>query len=120
MGAFFLLRINDHMQYLRKISATLDGTGEFQGSSHHDCMLGRWINTTGPQECAEFGPAAVEVFKAIYDPHEAFHLASGRALAFRAAGREHDSARESTELHRLSNELVSKLLHLDSLAAGKP
>lgn len=64
MGAFFLLRISDHMQYLRKITAALEGHGDFRGfgSDSHECKLGRWIDGAGRQESAGYGPVAVRLF----------------------------------------------------------
>jgi len=119
MPAFFLLRMNDHLQYLKKIKAMLDGVGDFRGSDHHSCKFGRWIDGAGPQEVAIFGPAAVSVFDSILIPHEQFHVASGRALTFQTAGRAADTEREVTEMHLLSRRLVEKLLELDGIAAGK-
>jgi hypothetical protein len=119
MPAFFLLRINDHMQYLKKIKATLDGTGDFRGSDHHSCKLGRWIDGPGPGEVAAYGPEAVATFDSLLAPHERFHSASGRALTFQGEDRHADTEREVTEMHRLSGALVEKLLALDVIAAGK-
>lgn len=119
MGAFFLLRINDHMQYLKKINATLEGRGEFRGGDHHSCKLGQWIDTAGPREVAEVGPRASSLFEGIRGPHEQFHAASGRALALQVAGRPEDSKVEITQMHRLSNALVDLLLGLDQVASGK-
>jgi hypothetical protein len=111
--------MNDHLQYLKNVSATLDGNGDFRGSDHHSCKLGRWIDGPGPSEVAAYGPEALAVFDAVRTPHEQFHAASGRALEFRAAGRRADQEREVTEMHQLSGMLVDKLLELDNLAAGK-
>ncbi len=119
MGAFFLLRINDHMQYLRKIKDTLEGTGDFRGGDHHACKLGVWMDTTGAREAAEAGPEATVTFNALHDPHERFHSASGRALRTLAEGRPEEAELEVTEMHRLSSALVNRLLELDGLAAGK-
>jgi hypothetical protein len=111
--------MNDHLQYLTKVKATLDGVGDFRGSDHHSCKFGRWIDGSGPQEVSELGAAAVSVFDSILVPHEQFHAASGRALAFQAEGRAADTERELTEMHLLSGRLVEKLLELDTLAAGQ-
>jgi hypothetical protein len=119
MGAFFLLRINDHLQYLKKINATLEGSGDFRGGDHHSCKLGQWIDGRGPLEAAEAGPHAVALLEEVCAPHEQFHAASSRALALRAPGQEHESAREVTDMHRLSSVLVDLLLGLDRIASGK-
>jgi hypothetical protein len=119
MGAFFLLRMNDHLQYLRRISATLEGDGDFRGSSHQDCALGRWLDDAAVRESAGYGPAAVRLVQELAAPHESFHAASARALDALAAGRAGDCARESTTMHQLSNQLVSQLLAIDAFASGK-
>jgi hypothetical protein len=119
MGAFFLLRINDHMQYLKKIKATLDGAGEFRGGDHHSCKLGTWIDGAGPAEAAEVGPKAVASFERLYEPHERFHLASGRALALQEVDRVEECERAVTEMHQLSSTLVDLLLQLDAQASGR-
>jgi hypothetical protein len=119
MGAFFLLRINDHLQYLKKINATLEGRGDFLGGDHHSCKLGQWIDSSGPREASEVGAQAVALFEGVRAPHEQFHVASSRALALRAQGQERESAREVTQMHRLSSALVDLLLGLDQIASGK-
>ena len=119
MSAFFLLRINDHLQYLKKVKATLDGTGDFRGTDHHGCKLGHWIDGSGPAEVAAYGPEAVATFDSILAPHERFHSASGRALTFQVEGHHTDTEREVTEMHQLSGTLVEKLLELDVIAAEK-
>jgi hypothetical protein len=119
MGAFFLLRINDHLQYLKKINATLEGRGDFRGGDHHSCKLGQWIDTSGPVEAAEAGSQAATLFESVREPHAQFHAASSRALALRAEGREQESVREITDMHRLSSALVDLLLGLDRIASGK-
>lgn len=117
MGAFFLQRINDHMQYLRKIKATLDGTGDFTGTDHQSCKLGLWLYGDGPREASGVGPVATGVLQAILEPHEQFHRASGRALECQQAEQPAEREREVTEMHLLSSRLVDLLLELDGLAS---
>ena len=119
MGAFFLLRMNDHLQYLNRLHATLDGRGDFRGSGHHDCKLGRWLDTNGPVETGEIGPDAQSLFDSIIEPHRLFHEASSQALEFKEAGNQAAAEEKLTEMHQLSALLVDKLLKLDTLAAGK-
>lgn len=117
MGAFFLQRINDHTQYLKNIKATLDGTGDFAGTDHHSCKLGRWLYSEGPREAARVGPVAADVFQAILEPHERFHEASAMALAHQRAGQSAEQEREVTQMHLLSSKLVDLLLELDRFAS---
>jgi hypothetical protein len=116
MGAFFLLRLNDHIQYLNRIKATLNGTSDFRGSGHHDCKLGKWIDSAGPAEASEAGPQARAVFDALAEPHRQFHEASAKALELSLAGRSAEAEAEITAMHRLSALLVDRLLELDRLS----
>ncbi len=40
---FFLARLNEHIQYLKKIKASLDDQNDFCGTDHHLCKLGNWL-----------------------------------------------------------------------------
>lgn len=119
MGAFFLLRMNDHLQYLNRVKATLDGKGDFRGSDHHSCKFGRWLDSDGPHEATSLGDDARAIFDSIIEPHERFHDASAQALRLHDAGDLEQSRQKVTEMHRLSSQLVDKLLQLDRLAAGR-
>ncbi|WP_295388586.1 CZB domain-containing protein [uncultured Thiodictyon sp.] len=118
MGAFFLLRLNDHIQYLNRIKATLNGTGDFRGGSHHDCKLGKWMDGAGPAEAAEAGPAAKAVFDSLAEPHQQFHEASAKALELSLAGQASEAEAEMTAMHTLSGVLVDRLLELDRLSGA--
>lgn len=119
MGAFFLLRMNDHLQYLNKIKATLDGKGEFRGSDHHSCKFGKWLDSDGPKEAGEIGTDAKSVFDSIIAPHQRFHEISHEALAAHDAGNKEQEVQKVTEMHQLSGKLVDSLLALDRLATRK-
>ena len=114
--AFFLQRLNDHVQYLKKIQATLDGSGDFKGSDYHDCKLGHWLYGEGPDEATSLGPEARALFDSLFEPHQRFHDASHDALRMHAANDETGTRAAVTEMHRLSSVLVSKLLSLDRMA----
>ncbi len=119
LGAFFLLRMNDHLQYLNRFHATLDGRGDFHGTDHHSCKLGIWLDTKGPTEISGIGPDAQALFESIFEPHQRFHEASSQALELKEAGNLVAAEEKLTEMHQLSALLVDKLLKLDTLAAGK-
>lgn len=119
MSAFFLLRMNDHLQYLNKIKATLDGKGDFHGSDHHSCKFGKWLDSDGPAEVAAIGADAQSIFDSIIQPHQQFHEVSHQALQAKESGDEPKAASLVTEMHRLSSHLVDKLLQLDRLATKK-
>lgn len=119
MGAFFLLRMNDHLQYLNKIKATLDGKGEFRGSDHHSCKFGKWLDSDGPHEAIAIGADAKALFDSILAPHQRFHEISHEALAAHDAGNKAQEVQKVTEMHQLSSKLVDSLLALDRMASKK-
>ncbi len=119
MSAFFFQRINDHIQYLRKLEKTLKGEGDFKGVPHVDCKLGQWMYGDGRQEVAGMGSEAEAIFESLLPKHEAFHNAGHRALEAQEAG-DQDSVRSAvTEMIKLSNTLVDELGKLDRIGAGR-
>ncbi|HHJ80238.1 MAG TPA: hypothetical protein ENJ65_01240 [Candidatus Tenderia electrophaga] len=118
--AFFIQRLNDHVQYLKKIQATLDGNGDFQGTAHTECKLGRWLFGAGSDEAVLIGADAKALFDSLIEPHERFHLASRQALDSQQAGDMVSAEATLTEMHKLSTVLINKLLELDRLANLSP
>jgi hypothetical protein len=116
--AFFLLRLNDHIQYLGKIRATLDGTGDFRGTDFHACKLGKWLYGSGPAEAEAVGAEAKALFDTLIEPHQRFHEASQEAMAKQGAGDDVGSKAAFTEMMSLSVKLVDTLLALDKAAKG--
>jgi hypothetical protein len=114
--AFFFQRLNDHIQYVRKIQKTLRGDGDFQGSDHQSCKLGQWLYGDGRKEAEAIGEDAVRKFEAILDPHQAFHDASAQALAAKASGDDATAQAKITEMDKLSVILIRELTALDDLA----
>lgn len=115
--AFFLMRLNDHVQYLKNIEATLVDKGDFQGTNHHDCKLGQWLYGDGAEEVAALSNSkAQEVFDSLFEPHERFHTISKQALEKKQAGDEPAAQAAMTEMHKLSHIIAHKLLELDTLA----
>lgn len=116
--AFFLIRINDHVQYLKKINRTLEGQETFQGCSHTDCKLGQWIYGNGEVEVTALeNSRAREVFDSLKEPHEQFHQASADALAKQLAGNKDGAQQSITDMHKLSTIIYNKLLELDKLGS---
>jgi hypothetical protein len=115
--AFFLMRLNDHVQYLKKIENTLADKGDFQGTCHTECKLGKWLYGEGAQEIAALQEAdkAQAIFDSIKDPHEQFHLISKTAVEKKKDGDESAAKAASTQMHVLSNTICNKLLDLDKL-----
>lgn len=115
--AFFLHRMNDHVQYLSKIKATLNNRGNFQGTDCQHCALGKWLYGEGPREAQALGSEVYKLFDQLIEPHEKFHEASARALAQFKVGDELGQYRAMTEMHQLSSYLIKTLLDLDRIVA---
>lgn len=115
-GAFFFLRLNDHIQYLRKIQATLAGTGEFRGTDFHDCALGKWLYGEGAEQVAVLGPDAKAIFDSLFEPHQQFHDASKEAIELQERGDTSAASGAITRMMQLSLKLIQKLTKLDEVA----
>jgi hypothetical protein len=118
-SAFFLRRMNDHVQYLGKLKATLANKGDFQGSDHHSCKLGQWLDDEGPAQSSRYGDEARVVFDSLLEPHERFHSASHQALQCKTAGDHTGMEAAMTEMFKLSVSLLDRLMKLDSLSLEK-
>jgi hypothetical protein len=114
--AFFLKRLNDHVQYLRKMKGRLDGCNHFEPTTCRVCSLGGWLYGEGQREANEYGESMVSLFNALLVPHERFHQASDEALHCQEVGNEIGMRRAFTEMHQLSNTLVTILLQMDGVS----
>ncbi|OQX15441.1 MAG: hypothetical protein BWK73_06785 [Thiothrix lacustris] len=111
-NAFFVQRLNDHIQYLRKITNTLKGTDGFQGNAHTECQLGEWLYRDGHNDLNAL-PDGNFLFEQLEEKHKRFHDFSDEALAQHQQGNQIGSYRAMTEVHKLSNEMVALLLKAD-------
>jgi len=118
-SAFFLRRMNDHIQYLGKLKLTLADKGDFQGTDHHSCNLGKWLDNEGQEEAKAIGPEASTVFDTLIEPHELFHKESHLALQRKAEGDTKGLEAAMTEMFKISVTLVDTLMKLDSMSRGK-
>ncbi|MEJ2620687.1 MAG: CZB domain-containing protein [Candidatus Thiodiazotropha sp.] len=114
-NAFFLRRMNDHVQYLGKIKAALEDKGAFQGTDHHSCKLGLWLESNDSIASSAISREVRETFERLLDPHERFHHASKRALECKDAGDKSGMEDAMTEMFKLSNTLVTILVKLDNM-----
>lgn len=117
-SAFFLRRMNDHIQYLGKLKATLADKGDFQGSDFHACKLGQWLDGEGAVQASALGDETRALFDALIEPHERFHAASHRALVCKAEGDREGMESAMTEMFKLSVTLVDTLMQLDARSQG--
>ena len=113
-AAFFFLRLNDHIQYLKKIQMTIEGKGEFTGTSFQDCKLGKWLYGTGPAEASAVSTELREIFDTLLEPHELFHNTSHEAVKKSLEGDKKGAELHVTQMHKLSTTLVNILLKLDA------
>ena len=111
--AFFVQRLNDHIQYLDKVTKTLKGKTNFAGTDCRCCKLGQWIYTEGRKEISLYAPDAMPLFEQLIEKHEEFHVISGEILDQFNAGDISQIHQEMTQVHKLSNQLVSILLQID-------
>ena len=114
--AFFIKRLNDHIQYLKQIDAAVNGKSDFQGTTYRDCQLGQWLYQEAPTVIANMkNIKAQEVYESLLEPHKQFHLLGEEALQKKQAGDEIGARSALTQLHLLSNLLTKKLLELDGM-----
>ncbi|MCU7915650.1 MAG: CZB domain-containing protein [Candidatus Thiodiazotropha sp. (ex Gloverina cf. vestifex)] len=118
-SAFFLRRMNDHVQYLGKIKTTLADKGDFQGTDHHTCKLEQWLGTEGPAQADAIGNEARAIFDSLIEPHEEFHSASHLALKRKADGDTEGMEQAMTKMFKLSVDLVDLLMDLDTMSQGR-
>jgi hypothetical protein len=111
--AFFFQRLNDHVQYLKKIQQTLDGKADFQGSHYQECKLGKWLYNEGPEEASAISEETRQLFDNLLEPHQQFHDVSQEAVKKHQLGDTDGAKTAVTEMHKLSNVLISILLELD-------
>lgn len=113
--AFFLKRLNDHVQYLRQMKARLDGNNQFEPTSCRICALGEWLYGEGMKYASEHSEIMLNLFHALLEPHERFHAVSEEALRCQQAGDELGMRRALTEMHTLSTTLINILLKMDAI-----
>jgi hypothetical protein len=119
-NAFFVQRLNDHIQYLRRVTNTLKGEDDFRGCTCNQCKLGLWLYSEGREAleaCTEDGEY---LFTVLEEKHKRFHDVSHEALVRHAAGDYVNGYRSMTDMLRISRELVSLLLEADQQASAAP
>ncbi len=117
-NAFFVQRLNDHIQYLRKVTNTLKGVDDFQGTACTECKLGKWLYDDGHDDLEACAPDGSHLFDLLEEKHKRFHDFSNDALTQHRSGDAVGSYRAMTEMHKLSNEMVSLLLKADRHASA--
>ena len=105
---------------LNLMALFLAGTGDFQGTGHHDCQLGQWLYGDGPNGMAALQSSKVqEIFDSLFEPHEHFHTISKQALEKKQAGDEPAAQNAMTDMYQISHIITQKLLALDTVIKGE-
>lgn len=112
-SAFFMQRLNDHIQYLSRVTKTLADKDDFHGTDCHSCKLGKWIDSSGREDVVAHAPHAEGLFERLVERHEYFHSVSNEVLAKHQVGDTVNCYRAMTEMHKVSGQLVSLLLDID-------
>jgi len=116
-NAFLMFRLNDHIQYMKKIQQSLNDKGDFEGIDYHHCKLGEWLYGDGADEIKSAGDKELEeVFQSLFEPHKKYHNASKKALQYHNENNEVEAKKYETEMIITSNILVNLLLKLDASA----
>ena len=95
--AFFMQRLNDHIQYLDKVTKTIKGL----------------MDSDGKQEINAYATGANHLFDTLVTQHEQFHVISSSVLEKHQQGDKDSAYKAMTEMHKLSGQLVSILLEID-------
>ncbi|MCK5918404.1 MAG: CZB domain-containing protein [Cocleimonas sp.] len=113
---FFLTHLNEHIQYLTKIKATLKDKNDFCGTDHHLCKLGNWLYGDGRDQVTAISDEMATLFNKLFEPHKAFHRESVNAITAHKEGNHKERELAFTQMHVLSNTLVFLLLKMDATA----
>ncbi len=114
--AFFMRRLNDHVQYLKQIDAAISGKSDFQGTTYHECQLGQWFNNEGPAVIAEMkNSKARAIYNSLLESHKRFHEIGEEALKKTRSGDKTGAKAALTQLHLISSTLTKQLLELDDM-----
>lgn len=111
--SFFMQRLNDHIQYLDKVTKTLKGHSDFAGCDCRHCQLGKWLYGEAMEEVQQYDEEVQALFQTLLERHELFHQVSNEALISHHAGDANTAYKSMTEMHKLSNQLVNLLLKID-------
>ncbi|MFK5893120.1 MAG: CZB domain-containing protein [Pseudomonadota bacterium] len=116
-NSFLMFRLNDHIQYMKKIQRTLSDKSDFKGLEHQHCKLGEWLYGDGIEEIKSTNNKELEeIFQSLYEPHKKYHDASKKALQHHNENNEKEARQYETKMIVISSILVNLLLKLDASA----
>lgn len=114
----FIRAIESHLDYLKEVQRNINGAGDYCGTSHLSCTMGKWLYGQGAKDVKKIGKSAEKIFQQLFEPHEKFHEVSSASIkAFNDY--DHLLAKSSlSEMIFLSNTLIKLLQKLNEIAVG--
>lgn len=112
----FIKAIEYHLEYLRAIQKNINGSGDYRGTNHESCTMGKWLHGDGIKDVKKFGKEAEKLIEQLFEPHEEFHRVCKDSIK---AFNENDyllAKRSLTEMIFLSDKLTKILLELNKIA----
>jgi methyl-accepting chemotaxis protein len=107
---------NDHLQYMKRLKAVLDGDGDPKSwvqSDHHACRLGKWYYSGGKIQYGEHPE-----FQAIEPPHDLVHR-HGNECVRMVLHKDKASAQRSYDLALASSrDVVARLSEMEQAFSG--
>ena len=114
--AFFLSRLNEHLQYMGDVEKSLNGDCEFQGCEFNHCQLGQWLYGAGTEEVLSLkNNRALKMFNRLFDVHKKFHEAGDQALLQKRRGYSEISSQCLSDMQLFCSQLITILLALDDI-----
>ena len=112
----FIQAIESHLNYLNEVQHSINSAGDFCGTNHQSCTMGKWLHGQAAEDVKKIGKNAEEIFQQLFEPHEKFHEVSSASIkAFNDY--DHLVAKSSlTEMIFLSNQLTKLLHELNDIA----
>ncbi|MCW8931488.1 MAG: CZB domain-containing protein [Gammaproteobacteria bacterium] len=112
----FIQTIESHLEYLKEVQQSINSSGDYCGTNHLSCTMGKWMYGEGAEDVKKMGNNAEQIFQQLFEPHEEFHEVSSTSIkAFN--NNNHELAKHSlTKMIFLSNKLTKLLLQLNEIA----
>ena len=112
----FIKAIKFHIEYLKNIQQNINGAGDYCGTNHQSCTMGKWMHGEAADDVEKLGAEAENIFQQLFEPHEKFHEVSNTSIeAFN--NNDHELAKSaSMEMIFLSDKLTKLLLELHQIA----
>jgi len=108
--------IKFHVSYLKKVQQSINSGGDYFGTSHEACTMGRWLHGEAIYEVKVLGSQAEKIFQQLHEPHEKFHNVSDAAYQAFNEGDLKLAKSSLIEMIYLSDKLIKLLMELNQMA----